>query len=58
MTVVYIDSLFLLNLLLDYLLLRVSARICGQYIPTLRLGLGRCSERATLCVRFCPEAAF
>lgn len=40
MTVVYIDSLFLLNLLLDYLLLRIAARICGQYVSVLRLALG------------------
>ena len=40
MTVVYVDTLFLLNLTIDYLLLRLSARICGQYVPTLRLALG------------------
>ena len=40
LTVIYVDTLFLLNLTLDYLLLRLAARICGQYIPLWRLGLG------------------
>ena len=58
MTVVYIDSLFLLNLLLDYLLLRVSARICGQYIPTLRLGLGALFGACYAVCAFLPGGGF
>lgn len=32
MEVIYIDSLFLLNLLIDYLLCLVSARVCGLWL--------------------------
>lgn len=39
-TVVYIDVLFLLNLVVDYLLLLASARITGELISRLRLALG------------------
>lgn len=40
MTVVYIDVLFLLNFAVDYLLLLASARITGEMISRMRLGLG------------------
>lgn len=40
MTVVYIDSLFLLNLVVNYLLLLAAARLAGEIIHRLRLGLG------------------
>ncbi len=40
MTVVYIDSLFLLNLILDYLLLLATARLTGGVVSRLRLLLG------------------
>lgn len=40
MTVVYLDVLFLLNLMVDYLLLLACARIAGQPISRLRLGGG------------------
>ena len=39
-TVVYIDVLFLLNLVVDYLLLLASARITGEMISRIRLALG------------------
>jgi len=39
LTVVYIDVLFLLNFIVDYLLLLASARITGEMISRLRLGL-------------------
>lgn len=58
MTVVYIDSLFLLNLMLDYLLLRVSARICGQYVPTLRLGVGALFGAVYAVCAFLPGGDF
>lgn len=58
MTVVYIDSLFLLNLLLDYLLLRVSARICGQYVPMLRLTLGALFGALYAVCAFLPRCGF
>lgn len=40
LTVVYIDVLFLLNFVVDYLLLLASARITGEMISRVRLGLG------------------
>ena len=53
MTVVYIVSLFLLNLML-----RVSARICGQYVPTLRLGLGALFGAVYAVCAFLPGGGF
>ena len=40
MTVIYIDSLFLLNLIVDYLLLLAAAKLAGEPLRRLRLGLG------------------
>ena len=40
MTVVYLDVLFLLNLVVDYLLLLACARITGEPFSRLRLGAG------------------
>ena len=40
MTVVYIDALFLLNAIVDYLLLLGTARLTGEPFCRLRLGLG------------------
>lgn len=39
MDIIYIDSLFLLNLLIDYLLCLVSARVCGLRLKRLRYAL-------------------
>ena len=40
MTVVYLDSLFLLNAVVDYLLLLATARLAGGPFSRLRLGAG------------------
>ena len=40
MTVVYLDVLFLLNLVVDYLLLHAAARITGEPVSRLKIGLG------------------
>lgn len=40
MTVVYVDTLFLLNGLIDYLLLLASARLAGEPLRRLRFALG------------------
>ena len=40
MTVVYIDSLFLLNFIVDYLLLLATAKLAGEVICRPRLALG------------------
>ena len=58
LTVVYVDTLFLLNLILDYLLLRLSARICGQYIPLWRLGLGALLGGVYAVCAFLPAMGF
>lgn len=40
MTVVYLDTLFLLNTIMDYLLLLCSARIAGERLHRLRMAAG------------------
>ena len=40
MTVVYLDTLFLLNALMDYLLLLAAARLAGEPLRRLRMGAG------------------
>lgn len=58
MTVVYVDTLFLLNLTIDYLLLRLSARVCGQHIPTCRLALGALVGAGYALCAFLPKGGF
>lgn len=58
MTVVYVDTLFLLNLTVDYLLLRLSARICGQSVPTLRLVLAAVLGGGYALCAFLPGGSF
>lgn len=58
MTVVYVDTLFLLNLTIDYLLLRLSARICGQQIPACRLVLGALVGAGYALCAFLPQGGF
>ena len=43
MTVVYVDTLFLLNGLVDYLLLLAAARLAGEPLRRLRFALGAAS---------------
>lgn len=54
MTVVYLDVLFLLNLVVDYLLLLVSARITGEPICRPRLALGALLGAAYAAALFLP----
>ena len=42
MTVIYVDTLFLLNATVDYLLLLASARLAGEPLARLRFLLGLC----------------
>ena len=58
MTVVYIDVLFLLNLVVDYLLLLASARITGEMISRPRLALGALLGAAYAAVLFLPGCAW
>ena len=40
MTVIYVDTLFLLNALVDYLLLLAAARLAGEPLRRVRFALG------------------
>ncbi|MEI3140282.1 MAG: sigma-E processing peptidase SpoIIGA [Lawsonibacter sp.] len=40
MTVIYVDTLFLLNAVIDYLLLLAAARLAGEPLPRRRFALG------------------
>ena len=40
MTVIYIDTLFLLNAVVDYLLLLAAARLAGEPLHRMRFALG------------------
>lgn len=52
MTVIYIDVVFLLNLVVDYLLLLTTARITGEVISRIRLGLGALLGAGYAAVQF------
>lgn len=54
MTVIYIDVLFLLNLVVDYLLLLTTARITGETISRIRLGLGALLGALYAAAQFLP----
>lgn len=54
MTVIYIDVLFLLNLVVDYLLLLTTARITGETISRVRLGLGALLGALYAAAQFLP----
>lgn len=58
MTVVYIDSLFLLNLIVDYLLLLGAARLSGAVLCRPRLALGAVLGAAYACAVFLPGCGF
>ena len=58
MTVVYIDSLFLLNLIVDYLLLLGAARLSGAVLCRPRMALGAVLGAAYACAVFLPGLGF
>ncbi|WP_417092459.1 sigma-E processing peptidase SpoIIGA [Intestinimonas timonensis] len=58
MTVVYIDSLFLLNLIVDYLLLLGAARLSGAVLCRPRMALGAVFGAAYACAVFLPGLGF
>lgn len=58
MTVVYIDSLFLLNLIVNYLLLLATAKLAGEVIRRLRLGLGAALGALYAAAIFFPGMGF
>lgn len=58
MTVIYVDTLFLLNALVDYLLLLCSARLAGEPLKRLRFTLGAVLGGGYAVVIFLPGLAF
>lgn len=58
MTVVYIDSLFLLNLIVDYLLLLATAKLAGEVICRPRLALGAAVGALYASAVFFPGMVF
>lgn len=58
MTVIYIDVLFLLNFVVDYLLLLSAARITGEIISRPRLALGALLGAVYAAVLFLPGGAW
>ena len=58
MTVIYADTLFLLNALVDYLLLLASARVAGEPLRRLRFAAGGVLGGAYAVSLFLPAGAF
>lgn len=58
MTVIYLDVLFLLNLVVDYLLLLAAARITGEPFSRIRLGLGALLGGVYAMVIFLPRCGW
>ena len=58
MTVIYIDSLFLLNLVVNYLLLLCTARVAGEALHRLRFALAAALGAFYACAVFLPGLGF
>lgn len=58
MTVVYIDSLFLLNLIVNYLLLLATGKLAGEILHRIRLGLGAALGAFYAAAVFFPGMGF
>ena len=58
MTVIYIDTLFLLNFVVNYLLLLAAARLAGEQIRRLRLAAGAAVGGAYAAAIFFPGMGF
>ena len=58
MTVVYIDSLFLLNWIVNYLLLLATGKLAGEVLRRLRLGLGAALGALYAAAVFFPGMGF
>ena len=58
MTVIYVDTLFLLNALVDYLLLLAAARLAGEPLRRLRFALGGALGGLYAAALFLPGLAF
>ena len=58
MTVIYVDTLFLLNALVDYLLLLGAARLAGERLRRLRFALGAALGGGYAAAIFLPGLGF
>lgn len=58
MTVIYIDVLFLLNLIIDYVLLLATARITGEIFSRVRLALGGAVGALYAVALFAPNCGW
>lgn len=58
MTVVYIDALFLLNLIVNYLLLLAAAKLAGEPLRRLRLAAGAALGGLYAAAIFFPGMGF
>ena len=58
MTVIYVDTLFLLNALVDYLLLLGAARLAGERLRRLRFTMGAVLGGGYAVAIFLPSGAF
>lgn len=58
MTVIYVDTLFLLNVLVDYLLLLCAARLAGEPLKRLRFALGAVLGGGYAVAIFLPGMGF
>ncbi len=58
MTVIYVDTLFLLNAMVDYLLLLASARLAGEPLARLRFLLGAALGGLYAVAIFLPGLSF
>ena len=58
MTVIYVDTLFLLNAMVDYLLLLAAARLAGEPLARLRFLLGALLGGGYAVAIFRPGLAF
>lgn len=58
MTVIYIDTLFLLNAIVDYLLLLASAKVAGEPLRRGRFALGAVFGGLYACALFLPGLGF
>ena len=57
MTVIYVDTLFLLNGIIDYLLLLAAARLAGEPLRRLRFGAAAALGGAYAVAIFLPGMA-
>ena len=58
MTVIYVDTLFLLNGIIDYLLLLAAARLAGEPLRRLRFGAAAALGGAYAVAIFCRACRF